>query len=184
MTAETLVLPPRPPRSGTLPDPGTYRAAPGRCIFEISAGVGPLTTLRGRCAVLDSRLVVEQDERRTRLTIEASSASLRTTRPLATRHLTGRRGLAARQHRTIRFESSSFTIGQRDRLTIPGALYVRDEPVAVTLRTRAAGKSRDRLLIIALAELAYSTVRAGSDFRLPWSVPAGRIRLLIAADFR
>ena len=185
MTTETLVLPPRPSRPAALPDPGTYRARPGRCIFEICAALGPLTTLRGRFAVLDNRLVIDPDEDRTHLAVEASAASLRTTRPLATRHLTGRRGLAARHHRTVRFESTGLeTGGDPKRLSIPGTLYLRDEPVPVTLSTRVVGRGRDRLLVLGVGELAYSTLCAASGVRLPRSVPASRVRILLAADFR
>ena len=185
MTDETLVLPPRPPRAAALPDPGTYRARPGRCVFEICAALGPLTTLRGRFAVLDSRLVIDPEESRTHLTVEASAASLRTTRPLATRRLIGRRGLAARQHRTLRFESAGLeTGGDPERLNAPGTLYLRDAPVPVTLSTRVVGRGRARLLILGQGQLHYSTLRAATDVRLPWSVPAGRVRLLLAADFR
>lgn len=184
MTTETLVLPPRPPRPSGLPDPGVYRAAAGRCILELSANLGPLTTLRGRFAVLDARLVVADDARRASVTIEAGAASLRTTRPLVTRRLTGNRGLAARQHRRLRFESTAFDIDRPGRLTIPGSLYLRDEPMPLTLDTRVVGHGRDRLLVLGTGRFAHSTLRAATAVRLPWTVPAGRMALLLAADFR
>ncbi|HEU5356102.1 MAG TPA: YceI family protein [Actinocrinis sp.] len=185
MTTETLVLPPRPPRpNGGLPEPGVYRAAPGRCILELSANLGPLTTLRGRFAVLDASLVVADDTRHASVTVEASAASLRTTRPLATRRLTGNRGLAARQHRRLRFESTGFDIDGPGRLTIPGSLYLRDEPIPLTLDTRVVGRGPDRLLVLGTGRFAYSTLCAATPVRLPWSVPAGRMALLLAADFR
>src|SRR5947209_2603998 len=142
MTTETLVLPPRRPRPTGLPDPGVYRAAPGRCILELFANAGPLTTLRGRFAVLDARLEVTDDTRHATVTLEASAASLRTTRPLATRRLTGNRGLAARRHRLVRFESVGFEIDAPGRLTIPGSLYLRDEPIPLTLDTPVFGRGR------------------------------------------
>jgi polyisoprenoid-binding protein YceI len=184
MTTETLILPPRPSRPADLPDPGTYRARPGRCVFEISADAGPLTTLRGRFAVLDTRLVVGEADERTSLAVEASAGSLRTTRPLATRRLTGSRGLAVRQNRVIRFESTGFETDEPGRLTIPGNLHLRGEPIPLTLDTRIVGRDRDRLLILGVGHVAYNTLRATTPFRLPWSVPAGRIRILLAADFR
>lgn len=184
MTTETLVLPPRPPRPTSLPEPGVYRAAPGRCILEISANAGPLTTLRGRFAVLDARLVVRDDTRHALLTVEAAAATLRTTRPLATRRLTGNRGLAARRHRLVRFESVAFEIDGPGRLAIPGSLYLRDEPIPLTLGTRVVGRGRDRLLVLGLGRFAYSTLRAATPVRLPRSAPAGSVGLLLAADFR
>jgi polyisoprenoid-binding protein YceI len=184
MTTETFVLPPRPSPAADLPAPGTYRARPGRCVFELSTNVGLLTTLRGRFAVLEARLVVEEDARRTSLTIEGSTASLRTNRPLATRRLTGRRGLAARQHRAVRFESTGFETDEPGHITFPGNLHLRDEPIPITLSTRIVGRGSDRLLVLGLGQFAYSTLRAATAIRLPWSVPAARVRLLIAADFR
>jgi polyisoprenoid-binding protein YceI len=184
MTTETLVLPPRPSRPTDLPDPGVYRATPGRCILELSANAGPLTTMRGRFAVLDARLVVEEGAHRASITIEAIAASLRTTRPLATRRLTGNRGLAARRHRLVRFESAGFETGVPDRLVIPGSLYLRDEPIPVTLDARVVGRGRDRLLVLGTGRFAYTTLRAATPVRLPWSIPAGRMGLLLAADFR
>jgi len=184
MTTETLMLPPRPSRPADLPDPGTYRARPGRCVFEISAGAGLLTTLRGRFAVLDTSLVVGEADERTTLAVEASAGSLRTTRPLATRRLIGGRGLAVRQHRIIRFESDGFESDESGRLTIPGKLHLRGEEVPLTLDTRIVGRGRDRLLILGVGDLAYSMLRATTAFQLPWSVPAGRVRFLLAADFR
>jgi polyisoprenoid-binding protein YceI len=184
MTAETSVLPAHPARSGTLPAPGTYRADPGRCILEISASFGLLTTLRGRFAVLESRLEVAAEEHRSTLSIRASAGSLRTTRPFATRRLIGRRGLAVRQHRTISFASTGFEAREPDRIGIPGELGVRGEAIPLTLHSRVVGQGRNRLLIIATAQLAYSQLREQCSFHLPWSVPAGSIRLLLAADFR
>jgi polyisoprenoid-binding protein YceI len=184
MTTETLVLPPRPSRPVVLPDPGTYRTRPGRCVFELRAAAGPLTTLCGRFAVLDTSLVVDEDERRTHMTIEASARSLRTTRPLATRRLTGPRGLAVRQHRVIRFESTGFDSGEPGRITMPGTLHLRGEEIPLTLDSRVVGRGRDRLLILGTGRLDYGALRAATEFRLPWTVPAGHLRILLAADFR
>lgn len=184
MTAETSVLPSLPQRSGMLPDPGIYRAEPSRCILELSTSLGLLTTLRGRFAVLDSSFVIDADETRSRLAVEASAVSLRTTRPMAARHLIGQRGLAVRQHRTIRFVSTGFEISEPGTLSIPGELHLRDEAVPLTLRTRVVGQGRNRLLVIGTAQLAYSLLRETCLFRLPRSIPAGRVRLLLAADFR
>ncbi|HZP51040.1 YceI family protein [Actinocrinis sp.] len=184
MTTETLVLPPRPSRPALLPDPGTYRTRPGRCVFELRAAAGPLTTLCGRFAVLDTSLVVDEDERRTRMTVEASAGSLRSTRPLATRRLTGPRGLAARRHRVIRFESTGLDSGEPGRITIPGTLHLRGDEIPLTLETRVVGRGRDRLLILGTGRLDYSALRATTEFRLPRTVPAGHLRILLAADFR
>ncbi len=184
MTTETLVLPPRPPRPAVLPDPGVYRAGAGRCVFELCAAAGLLTTLRGRFAVLDAQLTVAEDDRSSSLTVEVSAGSLRTTRPLATRRLTGARGLAVRRHRVIRFESTGFEADEPGRLAMPGLLHVRDEAVPVTLESRVVGRGRNRLLILGVGRIAYSTLRATTGVRLPWSVPAGSIRILLAADFR
>jgi polyisoprenoid-binding protein YceI len=128
--------------------------------------------------------VVDEDESRTRMTVEASAGSLRTTRPLATRRLTGPHGLAVRQHRVIRFESTGFDGGEPGRITIPGTVRLRGEEIPLTLDTRVVERRRDRLLILGTGRLDYSALRATTEFRLPWTVPAGHLRILLAADFR
>jgi polyisoprenoid-binding protein YceI len=181
--ADTAVLP--LPQHTWLPGPGSYRASAGRCILEFSASAGPLTTVRGRLAVLDNQLTVDDADRHpASLCIEASSGSLRTTRPLATRRLTGGRGLDARHHRVVRFESTAIEEVGRRLLSIPGQLYLRDEPVSVRLDTRVIGRENDRLLILGTARLSYRALRDACSFRLPRSVPADHVQILLAADFR
>jgi len=196
MNTETAVLPlPDPalseaeqsesaPSLRWLPVPGSYRAEAGRCILEISTSAGPLTTLRGRFAVLDNQLTVGEGDSLTALTVEASTASLHTTRPLAGRRLLGGRGLNARNHRIVRFESTAIDAAGRKSLSIPGQLYLRDEPVGICLKTRVVGREADRLLILGVARLSYRALREACSFRLPWSVPADHVRILLAADFR
>jgi polyisoprenoid-binding protein YceI len=182
-TADTAVLP--QPRVSWLPRTGSYRAEAGRCILEISASTGPLTTLRGRLSVLDTQLTVdESDYRLASLHIEASSGSFRTTRPLATRRLIGKRGLDAGNHRLVRFESAAIEEVGRKQLSIPGELYLRDEPIDVRLSTRVVGREDDRLLILGTGRISYRALRQTCGFRLPWSVPADHLRILLAADFR
>jgi polyisoprenoid-binding protein YceI len=181
---DTAVIP--APRTDRLPRPGTYHSAADRCVLEISAGVGPVTTVRGRLAVATNTLTVDGGEESSSLRFEASSVSLRTNRPLVTRRLLGRRGLNARRHQAIRFESTAIgAVGLGDRcLSIPGKLYLRGTPIDVTLDARVISHDDDRLLIIATARLSYPALREACSVRLPWSVPANRIQILIAADFR
>jgi polyisoprenoid-binding protein YceI len=182
MNADTAALP--PPRPKWLPEPGSYRAEAGRCFLEISASVGPLTTLRGRLAVLDNQLTVDGGDHLSSLCVEASTGSLRTTRPLVTRKLRGGRGLDSRAHRVVRFEPAAIDEVDRKLLSIPGDLYLRGEPVRIRLKTRVIGRDDDRLLILGTARVSYRAVREACSFWLPWSVPADHVRILLAADFR
>lgn len=67
MNADTFVLPSGPPRIGPLPSPGTYRAAPDRCILEVSRRLDPLAVRRRRDTTipltLRTRVVDREDDR-------------------------------------------------------------------------------------------------------------------------
>ena len=61
---------------------------------------------------------------------------------------------------------------------------LRGEEIPLTLDSRVVGRRRDRLLILGTGRLDYGALRAATEFRLPWTVPAGHLRVLLAADFR
>lgn len=172
-----------PPAEG-LPKPGRYRAAEGRCILEISAALGPLTTLRGRFAVLGNSLVVEDTGDRAALSLEASVPSLRTTRPLAGRHVLGRRGLDARHHGLVRLRADRISTVDETRWRIRATLTIRATPIDITMKARIAACEEDRIALIAVGAIASRALRETCSVRLPRSVPADRVRLMVAADFR
>ena len=84
----------------------------------------------------------------------------------------------------MRFESTGIDATDRSLLSIPGELYLRGEPVGICLKTRVVGRDDDRLLILGTARIDYRELREACGLRLPWSVPADRIGILLAADFR
>jgi|GEM_PF-3318507 len=172
-----------PPAEG-LPKPGHYRAAEGRCILEISAALGPLTTLRGRFAVLDNSLVVEDTGDRAALSLEASVPSLRTTRPLAGRRALGRRGLDARHHGLVRLRADRISTVDETRWRIRATLTIRATPIDLTMKARIAACEEDRIALIAIGAVTSRALRETCSVRLPRSVPADRVRLMLAADFR
>ena len=179
-SATSLLVPPAKDR----PRPGTYQAAE-RSILEISAVLGPLTTMRGRFAVLENSLVVaESPDRAATLLLEASVPSLRTTRPLAGRRLLGRRGLDAARNGLIRVEMERIsTVGDAQR-HIRATLHLRATPIDISMKTRVVVRAEDRVALIATGAISSRMLRETCSVRLPRSVPADRVRLVLVADFR
>ncbi|NUR62383.1 MAG: YceI family protein [Catenulispora sp.] len=179
-TSTTAVL--APPDPG-LPRPGGYKAVGARCILEISACLGPLATLRGRLAVLENTLVVDDSGERATLSLEADIRSLRTTRPLAGRRLLGRNGLDARHHGLLRLRADRIAIDD-DHWRIRGRLTLREAPIDITLQARVAARTEERIAVVATGWVSSRALRGECSVRLPRSVPADRFRLMVAADFR
>jgi hypothetical protein len=172
------------PLAEGLPKPGSYRAAEGRCILEISAVLGPLTTLRGRLAVLDNSLLIEDTGDRAALSLEASVPSLRTTRPLAGRRALGRHGLDARHHGVLRLRADRISTVDDSRWRIRAKLTIRATPIDITMKARITTCEEDRIALIAVGAVSSRALRETCSVRLPRSVPADRVRLMFAADFR
>jgi len=181
-TTETAVLPTVEPEPG--PRPGTYHAAGDRCVLELAAALGPLTTLRCRLAVLDTQLVVADAGHGTALLLEASVPSLRANRPLAGRRWSGRRGLDARDHRVLRLESTRIAAADDAEWRVRARLTLRGTPIDVRLHTRIAARAEDRIALIATGRISGRDLRRTCSIRFPRTVPAGALRLMFAADFR
>lgn len=177
----TAVLPPLTDR---LPRPGGYRAAEGRCILELSAALGPLTTLRGRFAVLDNSLVVDDTGDLAALQLEASVPSLRTTRPLAGRRALGHRGLDARRHSLLRLRADRISTVDETRWRIRAQLTLRAAPIDIAMTARITVCEADRIALIATGAVSSRALRETCSVRLPHTVPADRVRIMVAADFR
>ncbi|WP_413809094.1 YceI family protein [Streptomyces sp. OE57] len=187
MTTQTLpITPAPPPETGPdwLPRPGTYTVAPGRGIVELTARLGPFVTLRGRLAPTGAALTVDADPAACGMRIEVNSGSLRTGRLLGDSRLRGRRGLYAERHKSLVFRSEGVEpVDGGERLEVPGDLELRGVPLATTLRLRVVRRADDQLLVIGAAELPYRPLRRATGFTLPRTAPAGRLRLLVAAEF-
>jgi polyisoprenoid-binding protein YceI len=171
-----------PPANG-LPRAGTYEAAE-RSILEISTVLGPLTTLRGRLAVLENSLTVADTGDRAALHLEADVPSLRTTRPLAGRRLLGRRGLDARRNGLLRLEAARISTVDETYWRIRARLHIRATPVDITMKARIAACTEERIALIAIGAISSRTLRETCSVHLPHSVPANRVRLFLAADYR
>ncbi|MCX4884203.1 hypothetical protein [Streptomyces sp. NBC_00847] len=167
MTTETLptaTLPPPRPGPDWLPTPGTYSAAPDRCIVELSARLGPLTTLRRRLTALDATLTVAPDPDDCVLKLE-----------LAGRTLNGR---------VLTFVSTSLTpTDEATRLHVPGELALAGDPATAVLGFRVVERTADRLLLLGTLRLPYRALRRTTGLTLPRTRPAAGIRLLVAAEF-
>ncbi|GAA3845113.1 hypothetical protein GCM10022403_091290 [Streptomyces coacervatus] len=167
MTTETLPtapLPPPVPGPDWLPDPGTYGAAPDRCIVELTARFGPLTTLRRRLTALDATLTVAPDSDDCVLSLELAG------RPLGGRLLT--------------FVSTSLTpTDEATRLHVPGELALAGDPVEALFGFRVVERTTDRLLVLGTAQLPYRHLHRRTGLALPRTRPTARVRLLVAAEF-
>lgn len=187
MTADTTETRPLPttgpgPLPG-LPLPGDYLAPAGRCVVELSARTGPLTTLRVRFDGPAVRLTVDEDAERCTLQMTADASAVRLPgRPFARRRLLGRRGLDATRNPEIQLLAEGFTQTGDNRLTAGGLLALRGTTHPTRLDARVVERADDRLILLATADVPYRAVRRASGFTLPRLTPAGRLRLLIAAD--
>lgn len=171
------------PPTDALPRPGTYRAVE-RSILEISATLGPLTTIRGRLAVRENTLTIADSGDRATLSLEATVPSLRTNRPLAGRRLLGRHGLDARNHTSLRLEAGRISTVDDTSWRMPADLSIRDELVRIIMKARVVSLTEDRIALIATGAVSSQVLAQTCSVRLPRSVPANRIRLMLAADFR
>ncbi|CAM5546050.1 hypothetical protein [Streptomyces purpurascens] len=173
MTTESLptaVLP--PPRTGPswLPLPGTYTAAPGRCIAELTARLGPLPTLRRRLTAEQAGLTVAPDAEDCVLSLELTGRPLR--------------------GRTLGFVSTSITPeADGSRLSVPGELALDgadgsdDAFVPAELTLRVVDRADSQLLALGALRLPYGPLRRTTGLTLPRTRPADRIRLLVAVEF-
>lgn len=189
-TTETRPLPTTgpPPTTGPgalpgLPLPGDYQAPADQCVVELSARTGPLTTLRVRFGGPAVRLTVDEDAERCTLQMTADASAVRLPgRPFARRGLLGRRGLDATRNPELQLFVEAFTQTGDDRLTADGLLAIRGTTHPTRLDARVVERADDRLILLATADVPYRAVRRASGFTLPRLTPAGRLRLLIAAD--
>ncbi|WP_406493397.1 hypothetical protein OHB06_21630 [Streptomyces sp. NBC_01604] len=176
MTTVTLPTVPPPPdsRTGTgrsLPLPGRYSVAPGRSLAELTAWYGPLPTRRRRITLAGASLTVSDPR---------SDTDAQTL-------------LAEAEHPRFHFEfddprleaalTSERVHESHGRLQLSGDLDLNGVAFPVLLRLRVVERADDRLLVVGAARLPYRLLRRATGFRLPWRVPATRLRLLVAAEF-
>ncbi|MFE9442585.1 hypothetical protein ACFYO2_27155 [Streptomyces sp. NPDC006602] len=177
MTTVTLPTVPPPPKSraGTgrlLPLPGRYTVAPGRSLAELTAWYGPLPTRRRRVRLAGASLDVSGPRSDT----DTQTLLTEAERPRFRFDFDDRRGLKAALTAEEVHESDG-------RLQLSGDLDLNDVAFPVLLRLRVVERADDRLLVVGTARLPYRLLRRATGFRLPWRVPATRLRLLVAAEF-
>lgn len=186
MTTSTFSTRPIPavaePKRPTRPLYGHYSAPPEKCIVELSAGTGPLTSMRSRLTWATINLTVTEgrDNDSWQIKLEASAAPLGVNRQPAGRHSRGLRD--NRLHPVISFAGASTVTDQGARMEVPGFLTIKDKTYSSSLRIRIVERHSERLLFLASARLSLPSTSLGPGSRPLRSFTARYLRLFVAAD--
>ncbi|MGI3226688.1 hypothetical protein ACRJ4B_25535 [Streptomyces sp. GTA36] len=151
------------------PPPGRYAVAPGRSFAELTAYYGPLATLRRRVTLTGASLTVPESE-------SESVSDSEGARPVF------RFDLAGTMKASLVSEHVE-PLADGRHLQLLADLDVRGVAFPVLLRLRVVRCAEGRLLVVGSTRLSYRLLRRATGFRLPWSRPATRLRLLLAAEF-
>ncbi|WP_419666478.1 hypothetical protein [Streptomyces sp. 2-1] len=151
------------------PPPGRYAVAPGRSFAELTAYYGPLATLRRRVTLTGASLTVPIPE-------SESMSDSEGARPVF------RFDLAGTMKASLVSEHVE-PLADGRHLQLLADLDVRGVAFPVLLRLRVVRCAEGRLLVVGSTRLSYRLLRRATGFRLPWSRPATRLRLLLAAEF-
>jgi hypothetical protein len=144
----------------TVPPPRRHTVAPGRSLAELTAWYGPLPLRRRRIPLAEASMQMSPDAEQPAFRFAFDDRELRAV-------LTSERVDAM----------------PGDRLQLTGDLDVNGVAFPVLLRLRVVERAEDRLLVVGAAKLPYRLLRRATGFRLPWRLPATRLRLLVAAEF-
>ncbi|CAM5569050.1 YceI family protein [Streptomyces canus] len=144
----------------TVPPPRRHTVAPGRSLAELTAWYGPLPLRRRRVPLAEASMEMSPD---------AAQPAFR----------------FSFDHRELRAVLTSERVDAvpGDRLQLTGDLDLNGVAFPVLLRLRVVERDEDRLLVVGAAKLPYRLLRRATGFRLPWRIPATRLRLLVAAEF-
>ncbi|MEU9184152.1 hypothetical protein AB0D14_06210 [Streptomyces sp. NPDC048484] len=167
------------------PPSGRYAVAPGRSFAELTAYYGPLATMRHRVTLTGASLTVPV------------SASAPDSGPVSVSEAVSEAASAAGgggEAPVFRFDVAGTMkaslvsehvepLDDGRQLQLTADLDVRGVAFPVLLRLRVVPCAEDRLLVVGAARLPYRLLRRATGFRLPWSRPATRLRLLLAAEF-
>ncbi|MEU9879523.1 hypothetical protein [Streptomyces phaeochromogenes] len=167
------------------PPPGRYAVAPGRSFAELTAYYGPLATLRRRVTLTGASLTVPETETETETESEPESGS--ESEPMSQSESADARpvfrfDLAGTMKASLLSEHVE-PLADGRHLQLLADLDVRGVAFPVLLRLRVVRCAEGRLLVVGSARLSYRLLRRATGFRLPWSRPATRLRLLLAAEF-
>jgi len=161
------------------PPPGRYAVAPGRSFAELTAYYGPLATLRRRVTLTGASLTVPESESESESESQFESMSQSESadaRPVF------RFDLAGTMKASLVSEHVE-PLADGRHLQLLADLDVRGVAFPVLLRLRVVRCAEGRMLVVGSTRLSYRLLRRATGFRLPWSRPATRLRLLLAAEF-
>jgi hypothetical protein len=144
----------------TVPPPRRLTVAPGRSLTELTAWYGPFPVRRRR--------------------VPLAAAALET--PADTGHPAYRFEFDDRELRAV-LTSERVEDLPGDRFQLTADLTLGETAFPVLLLMRVVDRAEDRLLVVGTARLPYRLLRRATGFRLPWRLPATRLRLLVAAEF-
>ncbi|WP_326760521.1 hypothetical protein OHB35_31295 [Streptomyces phaeochromogenes] len=161
------------------PPPGRYAVAPGRSFAELTAYYGPLATLRRRVTLTGASLTVPETESGSGSESVSEAESISDSegaRPVF------RFDLAGTMKASLVSEHVE-PLADGRHLQLLADLDVRGVAFPVLLRLRVVRCAEGRMLVVGSTRLPYRLLRRATGFRLPWSRPATRLRLLLAAEF-
>ena len=144
----------------TVPPPRRRSLSPGRSLAELTAWYGPLPVRRRRIPLAAAALDMSADAGQPAFRFVFDDRELRA---------------------VLTSERVEDLPG--DRLQLTADLDVDGVAFPVLLRLRVVDRAEDRLLVVGTVRLAYRLLRRATGFRLPWRLPATRLRLLVAAEF-
>ncbi|MFF1723638.1 hypothetical protein [Streptomyces sviceus] len=144
----------------TVPPPRRLTVAPGRSLAELTAWYGPLPVRRRRVPLAGASVETSPDAPHPAFRFEFDDSELRA---------------------VLTSERVEDLPG--DRLQLTADLALDDIAFPVLLRMRVLDRAEDRMLVVGTARLSYRLLRRATGFRLPWRLPATRLRLLVAAEF-
>ncbi|MEV2194178.1 hypothetical protein AB0I02_24795 [Streptomyces phaeochromogenes] len=167
------------------PPPGRYAVAPGRSFAELTAYYGPLATLRRRVTLTGASLTVPESGSGSESTSESEPASVSEAESISDSE--GARpvfrfDLAGTMKASLVSEHVE-PLADGRHLQLLADLDVRGVAFPVLMRLRVVRCAEGRLLVVGSTRLSYRLLRRATGFRLPWSRPATRLRLLLAAEF-
>ncbi|MFD5404599.1 hypothetical protein [Streptomyces griseorubiginosus] len=144
----------------TVPPPRRLSVPPDRSLAELTAWYGPLPVRRRRVPLAAAALDLPAEAGQPAFRFEFDDRELRA---------------------VLTSERVEELPG--DRLQLTGDLDVDGVAFPVLLRLRVVYRAEDRLLVVGTARLPYRLLRRATGFRLPWRLPATRLRLLVGAEF-
>ena len=161
-----------------------YRLDPQRCVVDATARQPWLTMVHGRMTAESGLLVIDRDPLDSWVRVDLRAGSLTTGLTQRDQALRGPSVLDAASFPLVRFESALVSYRATGRYGVEGDLYVRDQVVGVTVETRLADVSPNRVRVAATASLSWRSLGLGWGSALERAGMVGdRIVVSAAAEF-